>query len=469
VPGEEDFMITEVVAADPKTAPDAIPDGSNNFAYDPSILDPTVGVGVLNIRSVYDYDGAPIFNIEAMADPELTPAIDRPARFLRIEKAVSLPDEDATGIELDNTDFGISTQQGMKEIVGYAMIEPDGSVVTKVPANVALAISVVDRYGKRITARHQNWIQVRPGQELTCNGCHVANAEPPTSHGRFDAFESAYAGAPPGTLLFPNTDAQWAIDAPGETMAEVRARVTCNDTVNPCSSIEPSMNAIYRDVWSADPDTRLENENIDYLYQDLDIALASPTSTECEQEWTPLCRSVINYIENIHPLWSLSRPAEDADGNPILDPVTGLQVDNQCIACHAFPYIDPNDGVTILPPAGQLELTDGLSADEPDHYHAYRELLVTDNLQEVVNDALVDVLEDTGQVDIDGNPILTTVPTPPPARINGARGFSDAFFVRFETEGNSHYNLLSGAERRLIAEWLDIGAQYYNNPFDVPQ
>jgi hypothetical protein len=21
---------------------------------------------------------------------------------------------------------------------------------------------------------------------------------------------------------------------------------------------------------------------------------------------------------------------------------------------------------------------------------------------------------------------------------------------------------------RLIAEWLDIGAQYYNNPFDVP-
>jgi hypothetical protein len=23
-------------------------------------------------------------------------------------------------------------------------------------------------------------------------------------------------------------------------------------------------------------------------------------------------------------------------------------------------------------------------------------------------------------------------------------------------------------ELRLVAEWLDIGAQYYNNPFDVP-
>jgi hypothetical protein len=27
---------------------------------------------------------------------------------------------------------------------------------------------------------------------------------------------------------------------------------------------------------------------------------------------------------------------------------------------------------------------------------------------------------------------------------------------------------LSVDELRLIAEWLDIGAQYYNNPFDVP-
>ncbi len=68
---------------------------------------------------------------------------------------------------------------------------------------------------------------------------------------RREAFDPAYAGAPAGLLQFPNTDAAWNIGQPGDTMAEVRARVTC--AVGGCSSIEPSMNVIYRDVWSADP------------------------------------------------------------------------------------------------------------------------------------------------------------------------------------------------------------------------
>ena len=32
--------------------------------------------------------------------------------------------------------------------------------------------------------------------------------------------------------------------------------------------------------------------------------------------------------------------------------------------------------------------------------------------------------------------------------------------------GGSHAGYLSPAELRLLAEWLDIGAQYFNNPFD---
>jgi hypothetical protein len=459
VRGEEGFMFTEVVAADPKTAPPVILDGENNYLLDPTLAD--AAQGVLNIRSVYDFDGAAVVDIPQMADPAQTPAADRPARFLRIEKAVSIPDEDATGIALDNTDFGISTQQGMREIVGYAMIEPDGSVMTRVPANVALAISVVDGNGKRITARHQNWIQVRPGQELKCNGCHVANAVPPISHGRFDAFDSAYAGAPAGAIEFPNTDPAWFIGEPGETMAEVRARVTCS--TDNCSSLEPSMNVIYRDVWSADPLVRAQNEDIDYLYTDLQTL--SPASLACQDDWQSLCRSVISYIQNIHPLWSLARPQVDDVGNPVLD-ANGMQVDRKCILCHT--QIDPVDGVTVQVPAGQLELTDGLSADEPDHYHAYRELLVADNLQVVMNGALVDAQQQVG-VDIDGNPIFDVIPIAPPASIAGARA-SDDFFDRFEHAADAvHYDILSGAERRLIAEWLDVGAQYYNNPFDVPQ
>ena len=460
VPGEEGFIFTEVVAADPKVAPPAIPDGMNTFPLDPTLADS--GEAVLNIRNVYDFDGGAVVDIPTMADPLQTAAAARPARFLRIEKAVSIPDDDL--IDLDNTAFGVTTQFGMKEIISYSMIEPDGSVMVKVPANVALQISVTDENGKRITERHQNWISLRPGQELKCQGCHVGNSG--LSHGRYDAFESAYAGAQAGWFEFPNTDPQWYIDTPGETMAEVRARVTCANAGNVCdstSSIEPSMNAIYRDVWTADPTVRANNLDIDMLYTDL--MTQSPTSLACQQDWQAQCRSVINYESVIHPLWSLPRPQFDALGAPILDG-NGVQIDRQCTLCHT--QIDPADGATVIVPAGQLELTDGLSPDEPDHFHAYRELLVTDNLQELVNGALVEAQQQVG-VDIDGNPIFDVIPIPSPASAAGARASGD-FFGRFEDPNNlEHYGVLSSAERRLIAEWLDVGAQYYNNPFDVPQ
>ncbi len=454
VPGEEGFMFTEVVAADPRIAPPVVLDGLNNFADDPTLVD--AAEGVLNIRSVYDFDGQPAVDISAMADPVQTLAVDRPARFLRIEKAVSIPDDDI--VDLDNTDFGISTVQGMKEIVSYAMIEPDGSVMTRVPANVALAISIVDENGKRITARHQNWIQVRPGQELKCNGCHVANSG--LSHGRNDAFDTAYAGAQTAGVEFPNTDPQWFVGDIGETMAEVRARITC--ATDGCSSLEPSLNVIYRDVWTADPVIAAQNEDIDYLYTDL--TTEAPATLACQQNWQSHCRSVINYEAHIHPLWSQPRLLFDDMGNPVLDPATGLQVDNNCLGCHT--PIDPADGSVRLP-AGQLELQDGLSPDEPDHFHAYRELLVTDNLQILDNGALVDAQQQVG-VDANGDPIFDVIPIPPPASIAGARASGD-FFDRFEDAADMHFELLSSAERRMIAEWLDVGAQYYNNPFDVPQ
>ena len=44
---------------------------------------------------------------------------------------------------------------------------------------------------------------------------------------------------------------------------------------------------------------------------------------------------------------------------------------------------------------------------------------------------------------------------------------SSRFFSRFDA-GGTHAGWLSEAELRLIAEWLDIGGQYFNNPFDVP-
>ena len=464
VPGEEGFMFTEVVSADPRPTPPVVMDGLNNYPLDATLFDKDEGV--LNIRNVYDFDGAilPGINVAAMADPMQTPAANRPARFLRIEKAVSQPDDDLR--DIDNTAFGVTTAFGMKEIVGYAMIEPDGSVVTKVPANAALMLSVVDANGMRITQRHQNWISVASGQELKCTGCHDDNAT--VSHGRLDAFESAYAGATAAQVggPFPNTLGTWSIAEVGETMAEVRARVSCNpscSTLPPFASIQPSMNVIYRDVWTADPAVAANNPDIDYRYQDL--TTRSPTSSACMTDWSWRCRAVINYETIIHPLWNEPRLVFDAAGDPVFD-ANGVQLSNNCLQCHT--PTDPQNANAPRVPAGQLELQDGLSIDEPDHFNAYRELLVTDNLQ--VLDAggmLVDATQVIGQ-DANGNDILAPIPYAPPATAGSARASRD-FFDRFnDPNDQTHFNILSKAELRLIAEWLDVGAQYYNNPFDAP-
>ena len=276
VVGEEGFMFTEVVSADPRPVPLVVLDGMNNFPLDATLA--ANGEALLNIRSVYDFDGAPILDIAALSDPGQTLAEDRPARFLRIEKAVSQPDDDVR--DIDNSAFGVTRAFGMKEIVGYAMIEPDGSVMVKVPANTALMLSVLDEHGYRITQRHNNWISLVAGQELKCNGCHDANSG--LSHGRSDAFPSAYAGATMASApWFPAADSQWSVNEVGETMAETRAKTTCAD--GSCSSIEPSMNVIYRDVWTADPLVAANNVDIDWLYTDL--TTASPTSFACQQDW----------------------------------------------------------------------------------------------------------------------------------------------------------------------------------------
>jgi len=436
VPGEEGFMFTEVVSADPRLTPPVIFDGSNDFALDNTLADN--GEAVLKIRSVYDFDGVAVANIDVLADPAQTLAMDRSARFLRIEKAVSQPDDDL--LDIDDTAFGVTTAFGMKEIVAYAMIEPDGSVITKIPANTALMISVLDENGKRITARHNNWISARPGQELSCNGCHVADSG--VSHGRRGAFDTAWAGAQVAGVEFPNTDPQWFVGDIGDTMAETRAMITC--ATDGCSSIEPSMNVIYRDVWT-DANVRAPDPDIDYLYTDLDTP--APTPVACLQNWQANCRAVINYEMHIHPLWNLPRLVFDALGNPVLD-ANGVQLSNNCLNCHT--PIDPANAA-VREPAGQLELQDGPSPDEADHFHAYRELLVTDNLQQLVNGALVETQQQVA----------------PSASVAGAAA-SGAFFGRFEDPNDLHYNILSPSERRLIAEWLDVGAQYFNNPFDAP-
>ncbi len=445
VTAEAGLAITDIVAAQPRTVPPVIVDKAPGVDLDQDLVNE--GVGILYIRSVYDIDGVESVNpnIPAVADPLQFTADQRPARFLRVVKAVSLPDDDF--LDFNNAAFGVSQNQLMREIVTYAMIEPDGSAMMKVPANTALAVSVLDGDGQRITPRHQAWIQVRPGEVLECNGCHDPNSG--MSHGRRgESFASVNPGAPADGVPFPNTEP--ALTALfGESMAETRVRHSCiNDN---CSALDPSVNIVFDDVWT-DPAVRAKDASFTRSYASL--LTPPPVTVQCINSWSSICRIVVNYEFHVHPLWSLPRQTFDAMGNLIQD--------DTCTSCHT-----PVDAAGMaMVPASQLDLTDGISDIDADHFKAYRELLSGDNEQEVVMGVLVDRLVQVGIDPVSGLPILVTVPVAPSMSAAGANN-ANRFFNRFGPAG-THSGRLSDTELKMLSEWLDIGAQYYNNPFDAP-
>jgi len=207
-------------------------------------------------------------------------------------------------------------------------------------------------------------------------------------------------------------------------------------------------------VWT-DPAVRAPDADIAYNY----VALTTPppTSIDCQTLWSATCRIVINYEQHLHLLWSLPRQ--------VIDPVTMLvTADYTCTqaGCHT----DTNAANMPQVPKGNLDLRDGASQDEPEHFAAYRELLFTDNEQclDPVTGAVIDCQQQIGVDPISGLPIFAPIPYPPSLAALNARG-STRFFSRF-APGGSHAGYLSPAELRLISEWVDIGAQYFNNPFD---
>jgi len=418
VPPAEGLVYTQVVALQPLPLPPVLLDRVPGVDFDAELA--SEGVGILDIRSVYDVDGADVSEagIAALADPARTLAADRPARFLRIEKPVSLPDDDVR--DFRNSAFGVTRAFGMREVVGYAPVEPDGSVRVKVPADVALAITVLDADGRRISQRHDNWLQVRAGEELKCSGCHDRDSG--LSHGRSDLFGSAWAGAPTTGLPFPNTNPALFADF-GETMAQTRARISCQTD---CAVLEPSVDLVFEDVWT-DPAAAGRAPDAPFAYRYADLDTPAPTSrTDCMTRWTSLCRSTIHYEAHVHPLWSKPRLTLAADGVTVL-------ADATCVTCHT----DRDAAGAPQLPAGDLRLTDEASAAEPDQLVAYRDLLADD-------DGLGD-----------------------PPLVAGSAQASVRFFAKFGP-GGSHAGWLTPAELKLVSEWVDIGAQYFNDPFTAP-
>jgi hypothetical protein len=520
-------MYTDAVIMESRALPPV--SEANQATFDPELED--VGVAVLHIRSVYDTDGndTTTSGIDVMADPAQTLAAARPARFLRLIKPVSIPSEDILDFNTDVA-FGISQARGMREILGYTPIEPDGSIKVQAPADVAFYFDVVNDKGERVMPLHRNLLQLKAGETYECKGCHTANSTIP--HGRDGDVDTsgqlitltepptANPGAAQIGLPFPNTEPALFAES-GETMGEVYARINTIADVSGARTLDTGL--VYTDDWT-DPTVRAKDTDYNLLYSgDINFAgltSPAPASSGCQTTWQAVCRIVINYQDQIQPLWEVDR-------------LDGMGGNNKCVACHS--RLDAMNN--LQQPAGQLELTNGPSTAEPLHYTSYHELLEQDIPQiinpdgdaflplfvfDVVNNAqqfYLDINGDqildmngapiprvrtfspgddnvaniriqsfTGNVvdiylDAMGDPILdaannpieitipidpSDIPNGPAMRVSNAAGSS--FFDKMEGNAGTvdHSAFMSINELRMIREWLDIGGQYYNNPFDAP-
>lgn len=438
-------MIVDPVIMQPRSPaptflPDTVPSGAAATLADN-------GVGVLDIRSVYDVDGkqenpvdgAPV-DIATLADPSKTSAAQLPIRFIRIEKPVEIP---PTTVRKTNPSAYGPTDKGMREILGYAPVQPDGSVDIQVPANVPLTLELLDANGRRVGPEHPSWLQVMPGETHTCNGCHEpAGPQSPTpSHGRGGLTAPAYNGAPPGG--FPDTTPSLVANA-GETMAETLARSTCVTTTGCSQVLSPDL--IYNDVWT-NPAVSTPNLPISLLYTDL--LTPAPINGSC-LPWNAQCRITIEYLQHIQTLWDLPRQTPD--------PKTGALIVHTCVSCHS-PVNAQNQAQV---PAGYLDLTSSVSSVDPSVVTSYEDLLFPHAEQQLNMGVLTPVVDPTtGQ----------TVNAPAPMSAGSATAsspFLAIFDGRVHDSVVDHTGFLSPAELRLISEWLDIGAQYYNDPFVAP-
>ena len=445
VPAATGYIYTDPVALLARTRPNVFSSQTR-----------TGSTGILEVRSVYDTDDrgrmgpgtrgsllmaselsripvmAPVdsndtrprvANIGLIKDPAESAYLNRVARYVRITKSVP-PPSGSQGLReaIGETEFE------MQQILGYADVEPDGSIKLQLPSDTPLTISVLDDKGRAIQT-HVNWIQVRPNENRACNGCH--------SPRRGEAINS-------GALLGNHPHTQLAAQA-GETMAATRTRVDSS-----ALSLKPDI--AFRDVWAdtaqagvvATPCVSLRysgNTNCATGAADGANDLATPAPTN----------GIINYPQHIQPLWD--RPRTGPGG-----------VNYMCTACHNDPQ--------------KLDLTNRTSG--MGRLVSYDELLIGDPLLDTNNQPVTRVVD--GVVEIQRGPALVNnmASQEDAGGIARKSRLTEIIFgetlqagadarLRFPgpSAGPDHATLLNNAEKRLLVEWMDLGGQYYNSPFDA--
>ena len=438
-------MYTDPIALQARTEPNAI---------DPTAIDATLaaqGMALIEVRSIYDTDGlqrmgetmlapvdlpstctvgiaqttptdtmdtrARVADLARMKNPADPAYGCSPARFVRATRAVA-PPSNTMGLRsaIGETEFE------QVQILGYAPVEPDGSFKLKVPADVPLAFSVVDAKGRGIQT-HLNWIQVRPGERRTCDGCHS-----PRRGGALNS--GAVVNAMPAGLL-PSMS---AAHQSGETLAALRTRLDAT-----ALNLRPDM--AYTDVWADTSKagvTAIASISVKYTGNASaadDLVTAAPTN------------GLINYPDHISPLWTRSRGTNGA---------------NTCTTCHADTVKLDLRGTT----SGTGRVT------------SYEELLVGDPVIDAATGLPVTRVREGVPEIVRGAALVETMSGNAAGMARSSRLAEIMFgetlkagteaFTAHPNPPNSapnHALMLNAAEKRLITEWMDLGGQYYNNPF----
>jgi hypothetical protein len=439
------FMYTDPIALVSRPAPNVVEPTSRDNALAAQNL------GLLEVRSVYDTDGlgrmgdavlaaadrpegctasipktapsdsldtrAQVADILRLKDPADPAYRCGPARFVRAVRAIA-PPASMMGLReaIGETEFE------PQQILGYAPIEPDGSFKLHVPADTPLLLAVVDEQGRAFQT-HTNWIQVRPGERRTCDGCHSPRRGGALNSGSVaDTMPAALRAALAGS------------HQSGETMAGTRTR------------IDPAALKLARDMLYADEWADTSRPGV-VARTPITIKYTDNTNSADNLGTTVPVDGVINYPDHIQPLWTRDRGANTctnchnaASGK--LDLAASYSGTGRLVSYEKLligePLLDANGR-----PVTRLE--EGVPVLERQPALVFNMASEGGALGLARQSRLIEIL--SGQTLLAGADARTAHPTPPNTAPN-------------------HSTMLNAAEKRLVAEWIDLGGQYYNNPFD---
>ena len=370
---------------------------------------------------------ATVADILALKDPANPAYLCSPVRFIRAIRAVA-PPASATGVRqaIGNTNFEQS------QILGYAVVEPDGSFQINIPADTPVAFAVLDAQGRAFQV-HTNWIQARPGEVRSCDGCHSPRKGAAINSGSIvNAVPAAWSAA------------MVSARQTGFTMAQIRANAWAiangdiNPLHNPVYQLQPD--PVYQDVWAAN--AAQARPSIQSTYAALTTtapATAGATST------APLA-GIINYTEHIQPLWTVARGAN------------GSQT---CVNCHNASDVNLNLSATIAG-TGRLTSYESLTTGAPVLVNGQPVIQVTNGVAQIqTGPALIATrASDSETVGLARQSRMIEI-------LSGQIIMSDAASrTAYPAPALNHAGMLNASEMRLLIEWVDLGGKYFNDPFN---